>query len=187
VEPYYQELYDIPVEKDSTMSLINYWDFMQMLPMLVNDGKGRNYGIDVTLERYLNDGYYYLATASLFSSRYTGGDGVWRNTRLNRNYIINALGGKEWKMGKQKQNMLNVSIRCTVQGGEHYTPFDYAASRRERGFMFDNSRAYEAQLSPEFIAHFTVGYKINRDRLSHEFSLKMINVTGNKELGLPQR
>ena len=81
--------------------------------MLVNDGKGKNYGIDVTLERYLNAGYYYLLTASLFQSRYAGGDGVWRNTRLNRNYIINALGGKEWKMGSQKQNMLSASLRFT--------------------------------------------------------------------------
>jgi len=113
VEPYFQYLYNIPVERNTEMSIINYRDFITMLPMLVNDGKGKNYGIDVTLERYLNAGYYYLLTASLFQSRYAGGDGVWRNTRLNRNYIINALGGKEWKMGSQKQNMLSASLRFT--------------------------------------------------------------------------
>ena len=37
--------------------------------------------------------------------------------------------------------------------------------------------------SPEFISHFTVAYKINREKLSHEISLKMFNVTGNKEFG----
>ncbi|MDR1729520.1 MAG: hypothetical protein LBR52_02540 [Prevotellaceae bacterium] len=63
---------------------------------LVNDGKGRNYGVDVTHERYLQNGYYYLLTGSLFKARYLGGDGVWRNTRLDRNYVVNALGGKEW-------------------------------------------------------------------------------------------
>jgi hypothetical protein len=181
VEPYFQYLYDIPVEKGTPMSMINHRDFLLMLPVLVSDGKGENYGIDFTLERYLYEGYYYLLTASLFESRYMGGDGVWRNTRLNRNYIFNALGGKEWKTGKQKQNMLSLSLRFTLQGGEHYIPVDEAASRATQSIVYDNSRAFEPKLSPEFISHFTVAYKINRNKLSHEISLKMINVTGNKE------
>ena len=180
VEPYFQYLYDIPVEETGIMSLINYRDFWMMLP-LVNEGKGKNYGIDFTLERYLYEGYYYLLTASLFESRYTGGDGVWRNTRLNRNYIFNALGGKEWKMGKQQQNMLSVSLRFTLQGGERYIPIDEASSKATQSIVYDNSRAYEMQLSPEFISHFTISYKINRSKLSHEISLKMVNVTGSEE------
>jgi hypothetical protein len=182
IEPYFQYLYDIPVEKDSPLSLINYRDWWLMIP-LVNDGKGKNYGIDFTLERYLHEGYYYLLTASLFESRYKGGDGVWRNTRLNRNYIVNALGGKEWKMGRQKQNMLSISLRFTLQGGEHYIPVDETTSIAKNTLVQDNSRAYETQLSPEFISHFTIAYKINRDKLAHEIALKMVNVTGNEEFG----
>jgi hypothetical protein len=182
VEPYFQYLYNVPVAKDSLLSLINYRDFWMTLP-LVNDGKGENYGIDFTLERYLNRGYYYLFTASLFESLYMGGDGVWRNTRLNRNYIVNALGGKEWKTGKQKQNMLSLSLRLTLQGGERYIPIDETASIAAQSVVYDNSRAYETQLPPEFICHFTVAYKINRNKLSHEFALKMFNVTGNEEFG----
>jgi hypothetical protein len=180
VEPYIQFLYDVPVVKDSLLSIINYRDFFMMLP-LVNEGKGKNYGIEFTLERYLNKGYYYLLTASLFESRYKGGDGVWRNTRLNRNYIINALGGREWKMGKQKQNLLSLSLRFALQGGERYIPANESASIAAKSVVYDNIRAYETQLSPEFISHFTVSYKINREKLSHEISLKMFNVNGNKE------
>ena len=180
VEPYFQYLYDVPVEAGSLLSMINYRDFWMMLP-LVNGGKGKNYGIDFTLERYLNQGYYYLLTASLFESRYTGGDDVWRNTRLNRNFIVNALGGKEWKTGKQKQNMLSVSLRFTLQGGERYIPVDEASSIATQSIVYDNSQAYKKQLSPEFISHFTVAYKLNREKLSHEIALKMFNVTGNEE------
>ena len=180
IEPYFQYLYDIPVAKDSLFSLINHRDFWIMLP-LVNDGKGKNYGIDFTLERYLHEGYYYLLTASLFESRYMGGDDVWRNTRLNRNYIFNALGGREWKMGKQKQNMLSLSLRFTLQGGERYIPLNEAASIAAKTLVYDNAKAYEIQLSPEFITHFNIAYKINRNKLSHEFALKMINLTGNEE------
>jgi hypothetical protein len=181
IEPYYQYLYDIPVEKGSHLSLINYYDFLQILPPLVNDGKGKNYGIDVTLERYLHAGYYYLLTGTLFESRYMGGDGVWRNTRLNRNYIVNALGGKEWKVGRQKQNILNASLRFTLQGGERYIPVNEAASIAARNIVYDNARAYEKQFSPGFMCHFNVGYKINRNRLSHEIALQIMNLTGDKE------
>jgi len=124
-----------------------------------------------------------LFTASLFESLHTGDDGVWRNTRLNRNYIVNALGGKEWKMGKQKHNILSVSLRCTLQGGERYIPADEAASIATRYLVYDNTQAYRAQLSPEFFSHLTISYKINRNRLTHEFSLKMENITGTEEFG----
>jgi hypothetical protein len=182
VEPYFQYLYDMPVQKGTPTSMINYRDFWLMFP-LVNEGKGKNYGIDFTLERYLHNGYYYLMTASLFQSLYASDDGVWRNTRLNRQFIANALGGKEWKMGRQKQNMLSASFRLTLQGGEHYTPVDEVASHAEAALVLDNSRAYSAQLKPEFISHFTVAYKINRNRLAHEIAIKMININGNEEYG----
>jgi hypothetical protein len=180
IEPYYQHLYNIPVAKGSVLSLINYQDFFLMFP-LVNDGEGRNYGMDFTLERYLHNGYYYMFTASLFESRSKGGDGVWRDTRLNCGYLVNALGGKEWKTGKQKQNMLSVNLRCSFQGGDRYIPVDEAASMEAQNVVYDNSRAYQAQLSPAFISHFTVSYRINKKNLAHEIALKMINVNGYKE------
>jgi hypothetical protein len=183
VEPYYQYLYDIPVEKGSHLSLINYFDFLQMLPALVNDGEGNNWGIAITFERYLHAGYYYLLTGTLFDSRYKDGNDVWRNTRLNRNYIINALGGKEWKMGCQKQNILSASLRFTLQGGERYIPVDYEASKAVKNVVYDYSRAYEEQYPSGFLCHFTIGYKINRNKLSHEIALQMMNLTGSKEYG----
>jgi hypothetical protein len=177
IEPYYQYLYDVPVAKDSLLSLMNHRDFYLLIP-LVNDGAGRNYGIDFTLERYLHNGYYYLLTASLFESRYRGGDGVWRDTRLNRNFLVNALGGKEWKLGKHGQNILGVNLRCSFQGGDRYIPVDEAASKAAQAVVYDHSRAYEAQLPAAFISHFTVSCKMHKKTLAHEIALKLINVNG---------
>jgi hypothetical protein len=182
IEPYYQYLYNIPVAKDSLLSLINYQNFYVLFP-LVNDGAGKNYGIDFTLERYLHNGYYYLFTASLFESRYRGGDGVWRNTRLNRNFLINALGGKEWKLGKHKQNILGVNLRCSFQGGDRYIPVDEAASIATQAVVYDNSQAYEAQLPAAFVSHLTVSYKVNKKSRAHEIALKFINLNGYQEFG----
>lgn len=182
IEPYFQYLYDVPVAKDSSFSIINHQDWYLNTP-LINKGKGRNYGVDITLERYLADGYYYLFTASVFESKYTGGDGVWRDSRLNRNFLLNALGGKEWKLGKHKQNILNVNLRFSFQGGDRYSPIDEAASEREQDTVYDESRAYEKQLNPAFISNLTVSYKLNKRKLAHEFALKILNATGYKEFG----
>ena len=91
VEPYIQFLYDVPVMRDSSFSVLNRDEFF-VENALVNKGRGRNFGVDFTWERALNKGLYYMITASLFDSRYCGGDGVWHNTRFNRKYVLYSQG-----------------------------------------------------------------------------------------------
>lgn len=103
-EAYYQSLYNLPVENLNTSSYatinegieFNYVD-------LVNKGTGKNYGIELTLERFFNKSYYYLINASLYNSKYKAMDGVERNTQYNGNYLVNVLIGKEFaNRGKRK-------------------------------------------------------------------------------------
>ncbi|WP_293672062.1 TonB-dependent receptor [uncultured Parabacteroides sp.] len=182
VEPYAQFLYDVPVIADSSYSVLNRREFY-VEEALVNKGKGRNIGVDITLEKYLSGGLYYLVTASIFDSRYKGGDGVWHNTRFNRRYILNTLIGKEWMIGKGRQNILSANTKLTLQGGERYSPLDNAASlaHPDKEAQYDETRAYSQQYPVMFIANFTVSYKINRKRVAHEFAIKALNVTGTKE------
>lgn len=91
------------------------WYFDQEL---INTGTGRNAGIDVTLERFLQNGYYYLVTASLFDSKYRGDDGIERNTRFNAGYVFNVLYGKEWILGKESNKILGVNAKINFFGGE---------------------------------------------------------------------
>ena len=180
IEPYYQHLYDIPMAADNSFSIINFNNLI-LRKALVNGGKGRNYGIDITLERYLADGYYYLFTGSLFESKYRDLEGTWRDTKYNRNYLFNLLGGKEWLLGKHKQNIFGLSARLTYQGGDRYTPIDEQASLNAKDEVLDESRAFEKQLNPAFIFDFTVSFKMNKRKLAHEFALKMVNATGYEE------
>ena len=168
VEPYAQFLYDVPVIADSSYSVLN---------------RRRNIGVDITLEKYLSRGLYYLITASVFDSRYKGGDGVWHNTRFNRRYILNTLIGKEWMLGKNRQNILSANAKFTLQGGERYSPLDTEASlaHPDKEAQYDETRAYSQQYPVMFIANFTVSYKINKKKVAHEFAIKALNVTGTKE------
>lgn len=181
IEPFYQYLYDVPVEVDGSYSVLNRSDFY-VDKQLVNKGKGRNYGVDFTLERYLNRGWYAMFTGSVFNSRYCGGDGTWHSTKYNRKFITNALGGKEWMVGKSKQNVLGANLRLTLQGGDRYSPTDLKATWADpdNDVQYDESRAYSKQFNPMFLASFTISYKINRKNRSHEFAIKYINATNTE-------
>ena len=182
VEPYIQFLYDVPVMRDSSFSVLNRDEFF-VENALVNKGRGRNFGVDFTWERALNKGLYYMITASLFDSRYCGGDGVWHNTRFNRKYVLNGLIGKEWMLGRNKQNILSVNLKLTLQGGERYAPIDVEATMNhpDKEVQYDEMRAYSIQRSPMLIGNYTISYRINKRRVSHEFSVKGLNFTGSKE------
>lgn len=181
IEPYYQALFNVPVENGTSYSVLNRNDFY-LDKALVNKGKGLNYGVDITLERYLLRGWYAMFTGSLFESRYRGGDGVWHDLRYNRKFILNALGGKEWMLGRGRHDVLSVNVKCTVQGGDRYSPIDLAMTlaHPDHEVQYDETRAYSQQYDPMFVLHYTVGYKLNRKKVAHEFAIKHINVTGTK-------
>lgn len=182
IEPYFQYLYDVPVIADSSYSILNRSTFY-VEDALVNKGKGRNYGIDVTFEKYMTRGLYYMVTASVFNSEYCGGDGKWHNTKFNRNYVINGLIGKEWMMGRNKQDVLGVNLKLTMQGGDRYSPVDEAATLAHPDLktQYDETKAYSRQLSPMFLANYAVSYRMNRNKVSHEFAVKGMNATGYEE------
>ena len=182
VEPYFQYLYDVPVMADSSYSVLNRNTFY-VEDALVNKGNGRNYGIDVTFEKYMTKGFYYMITASVFDSKYKGGDGVWHNTKFNRNYVLNGLIGKEWMIGRDKRDVLSVNLKLTYQGGDRYSPVDeqVTLAHPDKETQYDETRAYSLQLSPMFLANYTLSYRMNRNKVSHEFAVKGMNATGYKE------
>lgn len=175
VEPYYQYLFRIPVEENSSFSIINHQSFY-LDRILKNRGSGVNYGIDITLEQYMKNGFYYMITASLFKSKYKAGDSIWRNTRLDKNYLLNILAGKEWMVGRNKQNVLSLNGRIFFQGGDRYTPVDEGKSMIEHDIKFDETRAYSKKFDPSINGDISFSYRINKKKISHEFSIKMLNV-----------
>lgn len=181
IEAYYQHLFDVPVIAGSSFSLINQQNDWFFDGKLQNSGKGRNYGLDITFEKYLSKGYYYMATVSLFNSQYQGGDNVWRDTRYNRNIALNFLIGKEWLLGKKQNHILSLNARLSFQGGDHYSPINTTQSLADQDVVFDETKAFSQQYSPAFTSHFTASYKLNKEKTAHEFALKIINLTQYKE------
>jgi hypothetical protein len=179
IEPYFQLLYDVPITDTGNYSILNSTDFYTT-QTLINRGKGKNFGVDLTLSKSFKKGYYYLLTTSLFNSKYKAADGQWYNTRYNRNYVFNFLAGKEWIFGS---DILGVNFKASTLGGQRYTPVDEAATllHPDKEVQYDANRMFEKQFRSMFIGDFTVSYKMNRGRFSHTFALKSVNATKQKE------
>jgi len=181
IEPYYQNLFSVPVIANNSFSVLNLqtdWFFSERLQ---NTGKGKNYGIDLTLEKYISKGYYYMFTGSVFKSEYKGGDDIWRSTRFDRNFIFNFLIGKEWQMGYNKQNVLSLNTKVSYQGGNRFSPINVAASDLAQEVVFDESNAFQMQSQAAVNLHFTASYKINKAHTSQEIALKIINLSGQAD------
>ncbi|UZD38512.1 TonB-dependent receptor [Capnocytophaga ochracea] len=176
-EAYYQYLWNIPGEEGTSYSLINLRRALYLNKALVNNTKGRNYGIDLTLERFLGDNYYYLITGSIFKSEYKAGDNVWRNTRYNKGFVLNALFGKEFYFANNRK-VLDVNARVSVTGGERYSPILESQSLAQKRVIFDESLAFSEQFRTLTYADLTVNYRINHRKSSSVFSFQMKNVLG---------
>jgi len=181
LEPYVQLLYDVPVIPDSSYSTINIeaeWFFTDKLN---NSGTGTNIGVDLTLERFLNNGFYYLFTASLFESKYVGGDNIERNTRFNTNFVINLLFGKEWALGASKNKILGINGRLNILGGHRIAPLDRDLSNQQGEVIFDYSRQFENQKPNLYYLNASLNYRINKKNHASIWSLQVINLLGIEE------
>lgn len=181
-EVYYQELYNIPVENDSnsSYSLLNSVEGYTT-KKLVNEGQGYNYGLELTLERYFSDNYYFLISSSLFESKYRSMDGIWRDTRFNVNYLGNVLFGREFLLSSKnnRNKVLSVNTRFSIAGGRRYTPIDLEASRTAGYTKRVESLAFTEKSDDVFVANLAVTYRIDSERTSQEIKLDIQNFTNH--------
>lgn len=179
-EAYYQHLYHVPVEsgKLSSYSLLNEGsDYVVLVAdSLVNEGTGRNYGLEFTLEKFFGKGYYFLVTATLFQSQYAGSDGVLRNTAFNNQHTLTVLGGYEYRFGKRKRLLLGVDGRVATAGGKWYTPIDEAASQGSVFAVYEMERAFSERLKGYFRTDVRIKFRLNSKRISQEWALDVSNV-----------
>ena len=152
VEAYAQYLFSVPVGADSansTYSIINYNDGFVNIP-LVNKGTGYNYGLEITLEKFFSNHYFFMYTASLYESKYKALDGVWRSTAYDVHYVMNLLGGKEFVFGKKKNDVFGINLKFIWRGGQKYTPVDLAASIASNETIYQNQNAF-SQKFPDYV------------------------------------
>ncbi len=182
-EVYGQWIFDAAVEKKfSAFSMLNAGaDFgLPDKTNLTNNGKGYNYGFELTLERFLHKGLYYLFTTSLFQSKYKGSDEVWRNTAFNTNYVVNALGGKEFKLNEK--TTFGIDTKITVTGGQRYTPFDIPASQAAGYVIYKENLAYSEQQTAYIRWDLKFSYTRNLKKVTQKWYIDLQNLTARENV-----
>ena len=177
-EVYYQYLTNIPVEKNSSSySVLNYGAtfYNTYKANLVNNGIGYNYGVELTVEKFFSNNYYFLMTTSLFQSKYKGSDGVERNTAFNGNYVFNVIGGYELKL-KRNFTML-FDAKLTYAGGLRFSPIDIPASIINQEATYIDNLAFSQQNKAYFKPDVKVTVRKNfQNKMALEWALDIQNI-----------
>ncbi|NJM94219.1 MAG: hypothetical protein HC842_05755 [Cytophagales bacterium] len=174
---------DVPTDANGSNSfaIINAGSFDLLPDSLANGGKGYNYGLELTLERFLERGLYYLITASVFESQYAGSDGVWRNTAYNGHYVVNALAGKEWTLSRGKAvNKLVLDGKATVAGGRPYSPVDEAASQARQDVVYQDNLAFTERFDTYFRLDARLAYRREGRKVTQEWAIETNNLTNHQ-------
>lgn len=182
-EIYYQYLYNIPVETvSSAFSMINQGaGFQRFYPgKLVNEGTGKNYGVELTVQKSFDKSFFFLVTGSLFEAKYKGSDGVERDTDFNGNYTVNTLVGKEFRINAK--NTISVGVKFTTAGGRRYGYVDVQKSEEMKELVYKNEGFNSRQHRPYYRLDLKLTYKLNAKKTTHEIGLDLVNITNTKNV-----
>ena len=180
-ELYYQYLYNVPVIPDIPQeSMLNFgddfsndWDYS-----FVNEGTGRNYGVELTVEKFFEKNWYFLMTGSLYDSRYKGYDGVERHSKFAGNFSVNILAGYEWKL--KKNSLLSVNVKTVCMGAKRYTPVSIDGTLANP--VYDYTQTYTQRLPVYFRCDLNVNMKCNYKRVAIEWFFEALNLTARKNI-----
>ncbi len=186
-EVYFQQLSNVPVESTpSSFSMLNTGaDFVfPDRSGLVNEGKGTNQGMELTVEKFFSKGYYGLFSASFFDSKYKGSDGIERSTAFDGEYVVNFLGGKEFALDSKGRRALTLDTKVTFAGGRPYTPIHFEASRQAGREILFEDQAFSLQYDNYFRWDVKIGFRSNspKKKFSQTFFLDFQNVTNNDNI-----
>ncbi|MFO8029701.1 MAG: TonB-dependent receptor [Cyclonatronaceae bacterium] len=183
LEAYYQRLYNIPVAwRRPEFSMLSQGGGFSYIVYdnMENTGTGATRGVELTLEKFLRKGFYYLATASVFDAGYRGYDGVWRNSGFNNNFVFNALGGYEWRTSPR--SLLAVDVKMVYAGGYRKLPIDEEQSIAENATRYRWEDAFTERYPDYFRLNARVTFRLNRRSLSHEWALDLQNITSRQNI-----
>ncbi len=186
MEAYYQTLFNVPVEEQGgSYSLINQGSgFTRFFPnVLENTGTGKNMGVEMTVEKFFSNQFFFLASGSVFNSTYEGKDGETRNTDFNGNFMLNTLAGYEIPVGQKKNKSISFGAKFTWAGGRRYSPVDSAKTAADGIYVhFIDNQRNSLQFPDYMRLDFKLGFKINSKKATHELAIDLLNITNRQNL-----
>ncbi len=182
IEPYFQYLYDIPVENDETRGyyFLNTQSGVVTLPTN-SGGTSTNIGFDLSVEKNFDNNFYFLANYSFYDSKYKLPGGNEFNTTFNSRFASSLTLGKEFHL-KRSGRAIQWGARIIYNGGFRYTPVDIENSTEETGSLPDYSMVNEGQVDPYFRLDHRLAYRFNAKHFSGIVSLDVQNILNTKNI-----
>jgi hypothetical protein len=185
VEPYFQQLFQVPVSQDPTQmfSALNLLEGY-VDQELVNEGEGRNYGVELTVEKLLHKNYYFLFSGSLYESLYRLPTTEYLPSRFDGNYALSGSGGweREGTNKKGHQRITGLNLRMIYRGGMRGMPIDLEASRQEMRTIFDQSAGFTERFPDYFRLDLRFTLKRNRARFTRTLGIDIQNVLNTQNV-----
>lgn len=168
----------INLSMDESMGTVNVWDAPLLLPQVAT-GTGRNTGVELSMERAFERGWFLRMNGTVFQSSYTDRQGVERDTRWNSQWMANAMGGREWRSAKEDRvRTWGVSGRVFAMGGQRYSPFE--VQDRRFPVVMPTGPAFSAQFNDYFRADLRVYRKLDRGGRTGQWALDLQNVSNTR-------
>lgn len=180
LETYYQYLYDVPITTDPAVnfSALNmrdaYFIYSRNYGELSNKGKGRNYGIEITLERMFANSYYFLLTSSVYKSDFANIRNQYFPTVFSGDFSTNFLFGKEVKVGRK--NVLAFNGKVLLNGGRRYSPLNTQESIKNDYPVYYEEQVNSLQAPVYSRIDMSLRYRVDNPKITHTLYLDVQNV-----------
>ncbi|NBA86215.1 TonB-dependent receptor plug domain-containing protein [Emticicia sp. CRIBPO] len=189
-ELYYQGISNVPdpVNPISSAPQLSYYSTLNDIEVVsfarpfifVNEGKGRNFGIELTYQKYLSKGFFALINTTLYKAQFLAFDDKYYETRFSGNHIVNLTLGKEW--ARTKSRILGINGRVVWLGGFRDYNIDLAKSEQNQTTSFDYTRPLTVKNPDYFRPDLRVYFKRSRTKFSRTLSVDLQNVAGYKNV-----
>ncbi|MBR9920694.1 MAG: TonB-dependent receptor [Bacteroidetes bacterium] len=183
-ELYYQYLFDVPMGAAPGST---YWTLNDIqgysTVALISEGVGRNYGIDLLLEKALGtDGLFFIITGSLFNSQFkTFADrDIWFDTRYNTNVAASLTLGKEFPL--KGGDIFSLGLKMLYNGGMPITPLKEGAVVSNPYYPpLDESAPFSDRIEDYFRPDARIAYRHNK-KTTWLLSLDIQNVIARRNV-----
>lgn len=183
-ELYYQRLNKVPISIENSDVNSNYWMLNDQSSFAFfetkSEGTGRNYGVDVVVEKFFSNKMYFLLTGSMFESKYTPQDGIERNTKFGTRWSSSYTIGREFNIGNAKT--LQIGFRFLYNGGFRYSPYDPVASAAAGKYIMLTGQEWSGQVPAYKRLDARIAYRYNAKRFSGSISLDVQNLTSQRNI-----
>lgn len=123
-EVFYKDYRQYPVSLTNGISMANIGtDFSAVgNDTYTSIGKGRVYGVEAYVQQKLIKNLFYVVSATLYKSEFSGADGAFRPSTWDYGFIVSTTLGYKFKKNWE------IGAKYRIAGGQPYTPFDVAQS-----------------------------------------------------------